>query len=255
MWVDSGDGVRIGYEVIGRGRPLVLLHGQFGDRSTWHAAGYVDALAEHARLILIDGRGHGESDAPHEPSAYALGRQLADVLAVLDAVGVEEAAVWGSSMGGTVGLHLLAGHPGRVSGLIATGAHGEAVDAPEDAVADEVRTLRTDGVEPILAEMPGLTEWFCTAALASDPYALAALTMVLARRDAIDGVSRPVLLLAGQRDPRLEAIRTTAARLSRATLVELPGCGHLDAFTRADLTVPPVLEFLSTGTGRRGFSG
>ncbi len=55
------DGARIEFEVTGDGPPLVLLHGFFGDRSTWHAAGYVNALAARFRLVLIDLVGHGGS--------------------------------------------------------------------------------------------------------------------------------------------------------------------------------------------------
>ena len=51
-------GSRIEYEVTGDGPPLVLLHGIYGDRSTWHAAGHVGALADQFRLILIDLAGH-----------------------------------------------------------------------------------------------------------------------------------------------------------------------------------------------------
>jgi pimeloyl-ACP methyl ester carboxylesterase len=57
-----------------------------------------------------------------------------------------------------------------------------------------------------------------------------------------------VLLLAGEGDPRLAAIRRTADQIPAATLAELPGCGHLDTFLRADLTLPHVLRFLSTKT-------
>ncbi|KJY40413.1 hypothetical protein VR46_27820 [Streptomyces sp. NRRL S-444] len=55
----------------------------------------------------------------------------------------------------------------------------------------------------------------------------------------------PLLLLAGDRDPRLPAIRETADRICSATLAELPGCGHLDTFLRTDLTLPVVRAFLT----------
>jgi hypothetical protein len=60
-----------------------------------------------------------------------------------------------------------------------------------------------------------------------------------------------VLLLAGEGDPRLAAIRRTADQIPAATLAELPGCGHLDTFLRADLTLPHVLRFLSMKTDGR----
>jgi pimeloyl-ACP methyl ester carboxylesterase len=83
----------------------------------------------------------------------------------------------------------------------------------------------------------------------ADQYALAALTGALATREDITGAlaeaSVPLLLLAGDEDPRLHSIRRTAAEIPAATLAELPGCGHLDAFLRTDLTLPSVRHFLA----------
>lgn len=83
----------------------------------------------------------------------------------------------------------------------------------------------------------------------TDPYALAALSIALAEHDSVldilTQVLVPVLLLSGDHDPRLPVIRRTAARVPDATLVELPACGHLDAFLRIDLTLPAVQPFLA----------
>lgn len=268
MLVESSDGVRIGYEILGQGKPLVLLHGFFGDRETWHAAGYVNVLAEQARLILIDARGHGESDAPSDSASYRMSQQVADVLAVLDALSIERAAFWGSSMGGTIGLRLLATNPNRISAFIATGAHAETVKPPQEEVDREAELFRTRGVAPFidhLEQQGALPDWMRAAMLAANPHALAALTLGLVERDdterddivgALAQCRTPVLMLAGEHDPRLASIRRTADRLPGAVVVELPGCGHFDAFVRSDLSVPPARTFLSTASGRRaGGSG
>ena len=63
---------------------LVLQHGFSESVVDWYEAGYVDALRSDYRLILIDARGHGASDKPHDPGAYELERRVADVVAVLD---------------------------------------------------------------------------------------------------------------------------------------------------------------------------
>ena len=103
-------GSRIEYEVTGDGPPLVLLHGFFGDRSTWHAAGHVGALAGQFRLILIDLVGHGGSDEPPDPARYQMDEHARDVVAVLDSLGVDRAAVWGASMGGRAAGSASFGH-------------------------------------------------------------------------------------------------------------------------------------------------
>ncbi|MET9119128.1 alpha/beta fold hydrolase [Streptomyces longwoodensis] len=83
MRVTSGDGVQIAFDVVGSGPPLVLLHGFIGVGTTWRSAGYVDALAGGHRLVLVDARGHGESDAPYDVDSYRIDRQVGDVVAVL----------------------------------------------------------------------------------------------------------------------------------------------------------------------------
>ncbi len=65
----DNEGVRIFYEVVGDGPPLVLQHGMMMSLRRWSMAGYVDALKSKYRLILIDARGHGQSDKPHDPAA------------------------------------------------------------------------------------------------------------------------------------------------------------------------------------------
>ncbi|WP_131737404.1 alpha/beta fold hydrolase [Actinomadura roseirufa] len=257
MWTAAPDGTRIAFEVAGHGRPVVLLHGFFGDRTTWRSSGHVDGLADRFRLVLIDARGHGRSDAPHEAAAYAAGGQAADVIAVMDALDVPEAAVWGASMGGIVGLHLAAAHPGRITRVVAGGAHAGPVATDPGEAAREARLLRAEGAAPFVAEMERrgrLPDWMRTVMLKGDPAALAALSLALADREGVEDVLArsgvPLLLLAGANDPRLPAIRRTAARVPGAVLAELPGCGHLDTFLRTDLTLPLARPFLSAGWER-----
>ncbi|MBM9509468.1 alpha/beta fold hydrolase [Actinacidiphila acididurans] len=251
MKTTSRDGLRIAFETEGAGPPLVLLHGFFGDRTTWRSAGHVSALADRHRLVLIDTLGHGESDRPHDADSYRIDRQVDDVIAVLDALAIDRAALWGASLGGIIGLHLLARRPERLAGLVVGGAHADRVAADPAETEKEAELFRTQGTAPFigLLERQGtLPDWMRTAMAAADPYALAALTTAVDHRegvlDAVEGSSVPVLLLAGERDPQLPAIRHTADRLSRARLAELPDCGHFDTFLRTDLTLPVVRPFL-----------
>ena len=98
------EGVRIHYEVEGEGPPLVLQHGFSESVVDWYETGYVKALKPDYRLILIDARGHGDSDKPHDPEAYLLNRRVGDVTAVLDALDIATAVYWGYSMGGWIGF-------------------------------------------------------------------------------------------------------------------------------------------------------
>src|SRR5262249_39022435 len=88
-------GVRIQYRIEGSGTALVLQHGLTGSIEDWYEAGYVDALKRDYRLVLVDARGHGGSDKPHEPAAYLTENMVDDVVAVLNALAIEKAHFWG----------------------------------------------------------------------------------------------------------------------------------------------------------------
>ena len=74
-------------------------------------------------LILIDQRGHGASDAPHRREDYSGALRAADVIAVLDALGLQQADIFGYSMGGWCALNVAASHPDRVGRLVVGGSH------------------------------------------------------------------------------------------------------------------------------------
>ena len=67
--VKNGD-INIYYEVEGEGPPLVMLHGFAGSLEHWRDFGYVDELKKDYKVVLIDNRGHGKSDKPHDPAMY-----------------------------------------------------------------------------------------------------------------------------------------------------------------------------------------
>src|SRR5262249_18139552 len=105
-------GTRIYYQSEGTGPPLVLQHGFSQSIEDWYECGYVDALKHDYRLILVDARGHGSSDKPHDPAAYGLDKRAGDVVAVLDAIGISRAHFWGYSMGSWIGFGMAAFAPG-----------------------------------------------------------------------------------------------------------------------------------------------
>ena len=78
------------------------LHGAFASLETWRLEGLVSEVAAQFRLVLIDLRGHGKSDKPHDAAAYLISEQIADVVAVLDQLGIASAHVCGFSQGALV---------------------------------------------------------------------------------------------------------------------------------------------------------
>ena len=96
------------YESIMRwrasGPALLLAHGLGSSGEDWRELGYVAQLEDHYQVIMVDARGHGKSDKPHDPLAYSAIERVKDHITVLDDLGIEKAYYWGYSSGGVVGF-------------------------------------------------------------------------------------------------------------------------------------------------------
>ncbi|MDQ0382575.1 alpha/beta fold hydrolase [Amycolatopsis thermophila] len=108
------DGTRLAVQTAEAGRPLVLLPGQSNNHTWWDAV-RGDFHTTH-RTITFDYRGTGASDKPDEP--YSTQEFADDVIAVLDHLGIAEADVYGTSMGGRTAQWVAINHPGRVRRLV-----------------------------------------------------------------------------------------------------------------------------------------
>jgi pimeloyl-ACP methyl ester carboxylesterase len=249
------DGISIAYEDLGRGEPLVLLHGVTESSESWHEAGYVERLLRRGRrLILMDCRGHGRSGKPHDPAAYSGRRRAADVVAVLDRAGVQRAALMGHSMGGVVALAAALYHPERVSALVVNGAHPFAEDLTF------IRAALKNDFEAWLAVLtqldPDLSQAACRRIRAND---LTAIQAGLSddRPDFSAAFARleiPVLAISGTLDPRCAPVRNFA-QLSGGEFLPLAGRNHVTAFLDVDSVVPAVDAFLDRVAARNTQQG
>ena len=237
-------GVRIHYETAGQGPALVLHHGTMGSGPDWRDLGYVDALKDRYRLILIDARGHGQSDKPHDPKAYDLSLRAGDVVAVLDDLGVPSAAFLGYSMGGWIGFGLAKHFPERFNAFIIGGAHpyAENTQAIRDRMPADPAAFAA-GLEKTYGAL--LTPARRARLLANDLVALRALTQ---DRDDIADVlptmTMPSLIFVGELDPRLAQARQAASRMPNATFLGLPGCDHVGTTRRTDVILPRIKAVL-----------
>jgi pimeloyl-ACP methyl ester carboxylesterase len=109
------NGADIWFASIGRGRPVILLHGGLGHSGNWSHQAAALARAGY-RVILVDSRGHGRSTRDSRPYTYEL--MAGDVLAVMDALDLDRAAFVGWSDGACTALILGALHPDRVNGVL-----------------------------------------------------------------------------------------------------------------------------------------
>jgi len=237
-------GVKIHYQVTGNGLPLVLQHGFNADIYEWHEFGYVEKLQDKFRLILVDARGHGGSDKPHDPRDYALDQLVSDITAVLDDLKIEVTHYLGYSMGGWIGFGMAKYASHRLNALIIGGAH------PYGRSFENARNLLGRGIE---AWMAIIEDWGIHSPEAqerlrkNDPQAL--IAMIQDRPDMsniLPGMKLPCLLYAGGADSQHDSVERCARELSKAAFVSFPGFDHIEIIPRSDLVVPPIIEFLAS---------
>jgi pimeloyl-ACP methyl ester carboxylesterase len=228
----SFDGTKIAYADRGEGAPVLLLHGFASDhRGNWVAPGIVDALvAAGRRVIAADARGHGASDKPHDPAAYADDAMVRDALCMLDQLGLEEFDVAGYSMGAMVAARLAAREAPRLRSLILAGVGGNATPprpgGPDSKLAAALETDDTRSIRDPIAR--GFR--FFAQRSGADRLALAAIERGNAHRSPVDfdAITMPVLVLAGEADTLIQPPDELAARLQDARLERVPG-DHLSA--------------------------
>ncbi len=109
-YIDN-EGVKIYYEIEGEGPPVVMIHGFASSlEGNWKQTNWVKVLKENYRLILIDCRGHGKSDKPHDEANYGQ-KMTDDVVKLMDHLSVEKANFLGYSMGAYMTFRLLLSKP------------------------------------------------------------------------------------------------------------------------------------------------
>lgn len=261
--------------------PLVLLHGLL--LSHWSFAGVVDALAQARPLILLDLPGHGESDrqpggaagdgAPLAEGRYGLPGLARSVVATLDALGVERAALLGHSLGGAVALTIAAHHPQRCERLILCGAAlfpfppsllqrlpalpglGRLLREHHGPSRRMLRRLFEQHLfrDPALVSAELLDYYWERLSRAGGAAALHAclrtLTHLDPRNPDFARVVAPTLLVWGDEDravPLSRGRRLLAALPSgRARLAVVPACGHTPFMERPAAFCQAVLPFLA----------
>ncbi|MCC7267245.1 MAG: alpha/beta fold hydrolase [Caulobacteraceae bacterium] len=241
------DGVAIHYEVHGQGPTLLLSHGFSATSQMW--AGQIEALSAEHQLVLWDMRGHGQSDYPDDPAAYSEAATVADMAALLDAVGAERAIVGGLSLGGYMSLAFHSDHPERVEALliIDTGPGYRKDEAREgwnrNAIARAERYER-DGLGPQTSP-----EQRASRHRSADGLAHAARGM-LTQRDAsvmesLPGIAVPTLVVVGADDtPFLAASDYMAGKIPGAKKVVIPNAGHAANIDQPEAFNAAVIGFL-----------
>jgi pimeloyl-ACP methyl ester carboxylesterase len=270
-YAKSGD-LNIAYQVVGDGPlDLVFVPGFISHLDLdWDGPGYshmLERLASFSRLIRFDKRGTGLSDRPG--GLPDLETRMDDVRAVMDSVGVEQAALMGYSEGGPMCALFAAMHPQRVSALVLYGTYAKRHDPDDDypwaatwserqAYAEQVeREWGFDadiGTMMASASEADIRWWHARARAAASPGAAKALILMNSQidvREILPSIQAPTMVLhrLGDRDSKFAEGRYIAERIPGARFVELAGDDHA-AWIDSDQILDEVEEFL-TGV-RRG---
>ena len=246
-------GVQIHYEIEGNGPPLVLLHGLDGNLETFREYGYVEALKDKYQLILIDVRGHGASDKPHDPEAYQMKTLVADVVAVLDHLRIDKAHFLGYSMGGWIGFGIAKYAPEHFYSLILGGTHPYKPNADEQAELDYYIQLYKKGNDALIAEEEKqlgleMTPYMRARCMASDTKAIVALMSsedcIRSFEEVLPTMNMPCLVYAGENDGAYSGAKKCVESMPNATFVSLPGFDHRGALHQSSIILPHITKFL-----------
>ncbi len=255
----------LAYSSIGTGDPVLLIHAGVTDRRGWRHLS--DRLAPDHQAISYDQRGYGETTYTPEPYS-----RIADAVAVLDAAGVDRAAVVGCSNGGGTAIDIALAHPDRVSRLvlIAPSVSGEApwLETYPEPVNGLVQKLEGAEEANDVAEANRLEAWLWLDGptspegrvggearelfLEMNGIALAneepgELIPAEPAWERLDRIAVPTLVLSGELDlpDQLPVGQGMVERIPDARLLVLPGVAHLPHLENDDTCLTAITDFLS----------
>lgn len=256
------NGINIYYRDEGSGLAAVLIHAFPLNQTMWDDQ--LDKLRNHCRVITLDLRGFGRSDAP--PGPYLMNEMAADVRELLSALDVDRAVLVGLSMGGYVSLAFRRNYPDAVAAMVLadTRATSDTDEARERRLKSAERAER-DGSHAIADDMiplllgrttlesrPAVIKRVRAMIESNRPHAIAAAQRGMAqRRDSTDilaDIDIPVLILAGSEDtltPVAEA-ETLCAGTRGAHLRVIEGAGHLSNIERPEDFNAALIEFITS---------
>lgn len=238
----TNQGIRLYYEVIGQGSPIILIHGFFSGLEDWKEFGYVERLQQDYQLILLDVRGRGASDKPHNPEAYSLKLLVDDIVLILDELNLKKTHFLGYSMGGWIGFGMAKYAPNRLTSLIIGGAHPYA--RHREHVRRQYRQTREEWEAQI--ESMEIPPSFKVRVLKNDLQALLAAAQDRADiSDVLSTISVPCLVYAGEADePVYRQAKQCVSQITNATFFSLPGLSHGNAYLQSDLILSHIIKFL-----------
>lgn len=234
-YVQSGD-ARIYYEVYGKGKPFVLLHGGGGAGSIGELGQFIDSLSKSYQVIAINTRGHGKSEVGDSQVTYE--QKITDVITAINDVTKDSVIVLGFSDGAYTGYKLASVYPDRVKKLVAIGA-GEQVPGLRKVVLDfnpespfwKTRLATYPQPERMPTYMKNLENFYNT--------------MVVSKK-LLGSIKCPVLVMSGELDLNapLATVIDAYKMIPNSQLSIIPNAGHVVFFQNFPAVWASIKPFL-----------
>lgn len=261
MAVVSANGIGISYVVDGpAGAPWVtFITGLTNDTTMWD--GHVPAVSARYRMLRLDSRGHGGSEAT--PPPYPIELLVDDVVGVWDALGIERSAVVGLGLGGITTMSIGLAHPDRVTAIVPISCRSTVSPRFADIWPPLLARSREHGIEAIVETTAD--RWFPDDFKAANP-ALMDSVRAMIGRTAVDGyhgcvaalvgtelgdriadIAVPTLYISGALDrvgAPSELMQAMADQTPGARHVALPDAGHISTMANPAAFEAALLEFL-----------
>ncbi len=263
------DGTRIRYIDVGRGAPVVFLHGLGASIYAWRR-NLAAVAAAGFRVIAFDNRGFGLSDKPPAPYDNAAYARLA--IALMDSLRLTDAVLVGHSMGGAIAAQVAIDYPPRVRGLVLVGSAGLGAREPllfrvarwpllgPAALALRgrgftARLLRSTYFDPGKVTEADVDQYYAPVAQPEYGRALRGVLQQFrftALEGRLDRIAAPTLVLWGEDDRwvPMGLGRALAAGITRSAFVSVPHAGHSVQEEAPDEVNHLVIRFLKDGLPR-----
>lgn len=247
------NGINIYYEEHGSGFPLLLATGFTGTTRMWQSQ--IAALSRNHRLIIYDMRGHGQTEAPRDPSLYSMDIVVEDQHQLLKHLGIKEATIGGLSLGGLIGMHLCVKHPEMTRALVLADTGPGFRNSEARARWDEERLraselLEKGGMEAFMKSEHAKLDYYTTPDIMRtlDPIGLSYVNKgVLMNLDMVplEEIKVPTLIMVGENDKDfIPASEYMHKRIVGSKLVILPRAGHGANIDQPEMFNKTILDFL-----------
>lgn len=249
----------IAYRDHGEGQPVVLLHGYCGSSDYFEEV--LPQLVKQYRCIVPDLRGHGESGTPN--NSCSISDMADDIVELLNHLGIQQASVFGHSLGGYLTLSIADRYPDRLHafGLIHSTAYPDSDEAKEKRLR-AVSTIQTEGIQPFVdALVPNLFAAENQETMVSkidrvreigyrtSPQGASNTAIAMKERPdlrhVLDEASVPVLLIAGEQDAVVPPDRTFTSDSPRVTQSLITDAGHMSMVEQPDEFLRALTRFMN----------